>query len=80
MRLFASATGLLAILSVLNTSVGAAPTKSGFEISWEEAYAKAEKLVSGWTLEQKVNVGTGTKHLRYNHMMLLLHNSIEKIN
>ncbi|KAG2221285.1 hypothetical protein INT45_000198 [Circinella minor] len=60
MRLFASATGLLAILSVLNTSVGAAPTKSGFEISWEEAYAKAEKLVSGWTLEQKVNVGTGS--------------------
>ncbi|KAI9270672.1 glycoside hydrolase superfamily [Phascolomyces articulosus] len=59
MRLFASATGLLAILSVLNTAT-AAPTNSGFEISWEEAYAKAEKLVSGWTLEQKVNVGTGS--------------------
>ena len=70
MRLFASATGLLAILSVLNSSVGAAPTNSGFEISWEEAYAKAEKLVSGWTLEQKVNVGTG--------MTLSSHNSIKR--
>ncbi|KAI8138617.1 glycoside hydrolase superfamily [Fennellomyces sp. T-0311] len=42
--------------------VQAAPT-SGI-LSWDEAYAKAEALVSQMSLEQKVNITTGTKWRR----------------
>ena len=60
MRLTTCATGLLAILSVIQ-GTSARPTKSDAGVlSWDEAYAKAEKLISSWSLEEKVNITTGT--------------------
>lgn len=39
----------------------ARPTDKPYNVlTWEEAYAKAEKLLSQMTLEQKVNLTTGT--------------------
>jgi beta-glucosidase len=49
--LSSAALGLLLIANAVSAK--------NYEISWDAAYEKAEKLVGQMTLEQKVNITTG---------------------
>lgn len=49
-----------ALLLGSGTTSEASPTTETGILTWEEAYAKAERLVGMMTLEQRVNLTTGT--------------------
>ncbi|KAI9318058.1 glycoside hydrolase superfamily [Dichotomocladium elegans] len=54
----------LLVLGCIWTTTDAAPAENGGVLSWEEAYTKASRLVGQMSLEQKVNITTGTKWRR----------------
>lgn len=56
MKLISISLAIVGLLSITQ----ARPTDSNGVLSWDEAYAKAKKLVSQMSLEERVNVTTGT--------------------
>lgn len=61
----------LAIVGLLSLTQ-ARPTPDGV-LSWDEAYAKAKKLVSQMSLEERVNVTTGTGNEQGVRMTMMMH-------
>ncbi|KAI9310365.1 glycoside hydrolase superfamily [Dichotomocladium elegans] len=63
MKVSSITSAILLVTSAALSARGAPSTSTSYHhgvLSWEEAYAKAHKLVSQMTLEQRVNVTTGT--------------------